>query len=222
MSLLLQRPPGHEAYPGDIFYLHSCLLERAAKLNIRTHVRAAAGWALAPLLLPQPRTQAPAPRLVEPYPGAAQVLLLVELLTPECSLVFERLLPLFPNVIEVVSSRKIHWPACIPPSEGHTDSVTSVAFSPEGRRVTLGSEDNLDKTIWIWDAETGATLSDPFEGHTHWVMSVVFSPDGKQLISGSADKTVRIWDADTGAALSDPFEGQIGRASCRERVFNWV
>jgi F-type H+-transporting ATPase subunit alpha len=33
MSLLLRRPPGREAYPGDIFYLHARLLERAAKMN---------------------------------------------------------------------------------------------------------------------------------------------------------------------------------------------
>ncbi|WP_265529256.1 F0F1 ATP synthase subunit alpha [Sphingomicrobium marinum] len=33
MSLLLRRPPGREAYPGDVFYLHSRLLERAAKMN---------------------------------------------------------------------------------------------------------------------------------------------------------------------------------------------
>ena len=39
MSLLLRRPPGREAYPGDVFYLHSRLLERAAKLNGRQQ-----GW----------------------------------------------------------------------------------------------------------------------------------------------------------------------------------
>lgn len=37
MSLLLRRPPGREAYPGDVFYLHSRLLERAAKMNEVTH-----------------------------------------------------------------------------------------------------------------------------------------------------------------------------------------
>merc|ERR1712063_120654 len=37
MSLLLRRPPGREAYPGDVFYLHSRLLERAAKMNEEVH-----------------------------------------------------------------------------------------------------------------------------------------------------------------------------------------
>jgi len=34
MSLLLRRPPSREAYPGDIFYIHSRLLERAAKMGL--------------------------------------------------------------------------------------------------------------------------------------------------------------------------------------------
>ncbi len=41
ISLLLRRPPGREAFPGDVFYLHSRLLERAAKLNN------AQGWRIA-------------------------------------------------------------------------------------------------------------------------------------------------------------------------------
>ena len=38
LSLLIRRPPGREAYPGDVFYLHSRLLERAAKINNQTEV----------------------------------------------------------------------------------------------------------------------------------------------------------------------------------------
>src|SRR3712207_9354300 len=39
VSLLLRRPPGREAYPGDVFYLHSRLLERCAKLSDRSEER---------------------------------------------------------------------------------------------------------------------------------------------------------------------------------------
>jgi WD40 repeat protein len=57
-----------------------------------------------------------------------------------------------------------------------------------------------DKTIRIWDAQTGALVGQPLEGHTNWVRSVQFSPDGKQIVSGSWDHTIRIWDTQTGAS----------------------
>ena len=44
MSLLLRRPPGREAYPGDVFYLHSRLLERAAKLNDENAPKSTSRW----------------------------------------------------------------------------------------------------------------------------------------------------------------------------------
>jgi F-type H+-transporting ATPase subunit alpha len=43
VSLLLKRPPGREAYPGDVFYLHSRLLERAARVNA-DYVEKSYGW----------------------------------------------------------------------------------------------------------------------------------------------------------------------------------
>src|ERR1700676_1143729 len=69
--------------------------------------------------------------------------------------------------------------------KGHTDIVSSVAFSPDGKTLASGSRDN---TIKLWDVQQGkerATLS----GHTNKVSSVAYSPDGKTMASGSWDKT---------------------------------
>ena len=94
--------------------------------------------------------------------------------------------------------------------KGHTNNVVSVGFSPDDAHIVSGS---FDRTIRIWDAETGKALSEPFKGHTSYVLSVGFSPDGVRIVSGSYDNTIRIWDAKTGKALSEPFEGHTNAVS---------
>jgi putative hemolysin len=80
------------------------------------------------------------------------------------------------------------------PFLGHTSVVTSVCFSPDGKRILSGSDDN---TLKVWDAQTGQEKL-TLKGHTREVSSVCFSPDGKRILSGSYDKTLKVWDAQTG------------------------
>jgi WD40 repeat protein len=74
---------------------------------------------------------------------------------------------------------------------GHSADVLSLAFSPDGSRLASGSS---DRTIRIWDAETGQHLT-TLHGHTYLVNTIAFTADGRYLISGSADGSIRYWDA---------------------------
>ncbi|KAG8778858.1 hypothetical protein FRC15_010507, partial [Serendipita sp. 397] len=110
----------------------------------------------------------------------------------------------FKNLLVVEKGQKKSWGSRPSKLRGHVDGVSSVACSPDEHRIISGS---YDRTIRIWDAETGAAVGEPLEGHTDSIFSVAYSPDGRRIISGSDDRTIRIWDAETGAAVGEPLEG---------------
>ncbi|MBW4569668.1 MAG: caspase family protein [Tolypothrix carrinoi HA7290-LM1] len=85
---------------------------------------------------------------------------------------------------------------------GHSDRVTSIAFSPDGRYIVSGSEDN---TVRLWDM-SGKQIGQPFTGHAKPITSVAFSPDGRYIVSGSEDNTVRLWDM-SGKPIGKLFTG---------------
>lgn len=72
---------------------------------------------------------------------------------------------------------------------GHTETVTSIAFSADGGMLASAS---YDRSVKLWDAETGAELR-TLVGHANRVQTVVFSPDGHWLASAGTDRTIKIW-----------------------------
>ncbi|PPQ93483.1 hypothetical protein CVT25_008477, partial [Psilocybe cyanescens] len=110
----------------------------------------------------------------------------------------------FHRVLQIVGGQNKSWPVVQGVLKGHSKSVFSIIFSPNGKHIVSGSE---DKTIRLWDAETGDLVHPPLEGHDDVVWSVAFSHDGKHIVSGSQDKTIRLWDAETGELVQPPLEG---------------
>ncbi len=78
----------------------------------------------------------------------------------------------FPELLSILTGQMEKWPTTIGVLEGHTDLVTSVAFSPDGKHIVSGSDDN---TVHLWDAESGASLGEPLKGDTNGVTSRAFS-----------------------------------------------
>ena len=87
---------------------------------------------------------------------------------------------------------------------GHDYSVRSVEFSHDGSKIVSGS---YNKTIRVWDANTGVEMLPPLRGHNDYVRSVAFSHDGSKIVSGSEDETIRVWDANTGVEMLPPMRG---------------
>ena len=84
------------------------------------------------------------------------------------------------------------------------DMHQHLAFSPDGTRILSGGN---DKTLRLWEAETGQPIGSPLSGHEGPVRSVTFSPDGALILSGSFDETLRLWDAQTGEPIGEPLKG---------------
>jgi WD40 repeat protein len=68
-----------------------------------------------------------------------------------------------------------------------TTMVTSVACSSDGRQIV---SDSNDKTIQVWNAETGDLVAGPLQGHTDVVICIVCSTDKMHIVSSSQDKII--------------------------------
>lgn len=86
-----------------------------------------------------------------------------------------------------------------------SESIYSIAISPNGKRIVTGSRDG---TLYLRDAQTGKLLN-KITGHKGTVYSVVFSPDGLQIASGGQDGILRLWDM-RDDALNEKFSTEYG------------
>jgi WD40 repeat protein len=100
------------------------------------------------------------------------------------------------SVRVVLAPRKLSAPELML-QNGHSDGISAVQFSADGRYILTGS---YDETAILWDAATGRQLRS-FEGHTGSVLSGAFSPNGEHVLTGSFFSAVTLWDAAAGRQL---------------------
>ncbi len=90
---------------------------------------------------------------------------------------------------------------------GHSESVTSLAFSPDGQYVLTAS---LDRTAKLWNRQGQELVT--FSQHSGYIFDAAISPDGRYVITGADDATAILWNMQ-GQALHT-FEGHQGWIRC--------
>ncbi|MDY6991425.1 MAG: WD40 repeat domain-containing protein [Pseudomonadota bacterium] len=91
----------------------------------------------------------------------------------------------------------------------HEQKSLSIAFSPNGHLLAVGS---YDHTIKLWQKDSN-TLLNTLKGHQDKVLAVAFSPNGKLLVSGSLDQTLKLWRVSNGELIHTLTRHQAGVAA---------
>ena len=86
---------------------------------------------------------------------------------------------------------------------GHSNRVSAVAVTADGKRAISGSDDS---TLKLWNLETGEELL-TLNGHSNRVSAVAVTADGKRAISGSDDSILKLWNLETGEVIAS-FTGE--------------
>ena len=105
---------------------------------------------------------------------------------------------------------------------GPTGMVTSVVFSPDGRRIVSGGADN---TVRLWDVDTRQAVGQPLvrqpnAGLGSAVSSVTISPDGRHIAAHHADGTVVVWPGPD--AWPDMLCAKLTNNMSRQQWREWV